>query len=61
MFPYRTLAGNGCGINRPNTGIEASKTVGEASILCQLGGGISSTPHVEKSDRLQGFRTYPSA
>jgi len=44
MFPYRTFTGNGRGTNRPNTGIEASKTVGEASILRQVAGAFLPQP-----------------
>ena|SRR5882762_8255968 len=48
MSPYRTFAGNGRGINRPNTGIEASKTVGEASILRQVGGAFLPHPTLRR-------------
>jgi hypothetical protein len=48
MSPYRTFAGNGRGTNRPNTGIEASKTVGEASILRQVGGAFLPHPTLRR-------------
>jgi hypothetical protein len=44
MSPYRTFAGNGRGTNRPNTGIEANKTVGEGAILRQVGGAFLPHP-----------------
>jgi hypothetical protein len=54
MSPYRTFAGNGRGTNRPNTGIEASKTVGEASILRQVGGAFLPHPTLR---RVSGSKT----
>jgi hypothetical protein len=54
MSPYRTFAGNGRGTNRPNTGIEASKTVGEASILHQVVGAFLPHPTLR---RVSGSKT----
>jgi hypothetical protein len=54
MSPYCTFAGNGRGTNRPNTGIEANKTVGEASILRQVGGAFLPHPTLR---RVPGSKT----
>jgi hypothetical protein len=54
MFPYRTLAGNRCGINRPSPGIEPNNTVGEASILRQVEGAFLPHPTLR---RVTGSKT----
>lgn len=56
MFPYRTFTGNGRGTIRPSTGIEANNTVGEASILRQVGGAFLPHPTLR---RVSGSKTSP--